>query len=67
MLIDFHSGEFLTLYMTFLGKVIPKKFMITETIVLINSLVVIGNNGVHDERKQCRYIRATRDGRDASK
>jgi hypothetical protein len=53
MLIDFHSGEFPALHVTFLGKVKPKKFVITETIVLINSLVVTGNNGVHDERKRC--------------
>jgi hypothetical protein len=53
MLINFHSGEFPALHMTFLGKVMLKFSMITETIVLINSLVVTGNNGVHDERKQC--------------
>jgi hypothetical protein len=53
MLINFYFGEFLALHMTFLGKVVPKFSVITETIVLINSLVVIGNNGVHDERKRC--------------
>jgi hypothetical protein len=53
MLIDFHSGKFLALHVTFLGKVMPKFSVITETIVLINSLVVTGNNGVHDERKRC--------------
>jgi hypothetical protein len=53
MLINFHSGEFLALHMTFLGKVMPKFSVITETIVLINPLVVKGNNGVHDEIKRC--------------
>jgi hypothetical protein len=53
MLIDFHSGEFLALHMNFLGKAMPKFSVITETIVLINSLVITGNNGVHDERKRC--------------
>jgi hypothetical protein len=53
MLIDFHSGEFLALHMTFLGKVMLKFSVITKTIILINSLVVTGNNGVHDERKRC--------------
>jgi hypothetical protein len=53
MLINFHSGEFLALHMTFLGKVMPKFSVITEMIVLINSLVVTGNNGVDDERKRC--------------
>jgi hypothetical protein len=47
MLIDFHSGEFPALHMTFLGKVMPKFSVITEMII------VIGNNSVHDERKQC--------------
>jgi hypothetical protein len=53
MLIDFHSGEFPAIHMTFLGKVMLKFPVITEMIVLINSLVVTGNNGVHDERKRC--------------
>jgi hypothetical protein len=53
MLIDFYSDEFLSLHMTFLGKVMPKFSVITEMIVLSNSLVVTGNNGVHDERKRC--------------
>jgi hypothetical protein len=52
MLINFHSGEFLALRMTFLGKVMPKFSVITEMIVLINSLVVTDNNGVHDVRKR---------------
>jgi hypothetical protein len=52
ILINFHSEKFLALDMTFLGKVMPKFSMISETIVLINSLVVTGNNGVHDERKR---------------
>jgi hypothetical protein len=51
MLVDFHFGEFLALHVTFLGKVMPKFSVTTETTVLINSLVVTGNNGVHDERK----------------
>jgi hypothetical protein len=51
MLINFHSGEFPALHVTFLGKGMPKKIVITETIVLINSLVVTGDSGVHDERK----------------
>jgi hypothetical protein len=49
MFINFHSG--VSLHMTFLGKVMPEFSLITETIILINYLVVIGNNGVHDERK----------------
>jgi hypothetical protein len=53
ILIDFHSGEFPALHVTFLGKVMPKFSVITEMIILINSLVVTGNNGVHDERKRC--------------
>jgi hypothetical protein len=53
MLINFHSGEFPALHMTFLGKVMPKFSAIIEMIILINSLVVTGDNGVHDERKRC--------------